>query len=62
MANQLINELGNRYGLLTVIGSTKDKNNKTVWVCQCDCGNIKILRGHDFYEKEIIKLVEKDAL
>lgn len=47
MANQLINELGNRYGLLTVIGSTKDKNNKTVWVCQCDCGNIKILRGHD---------------
>ena len=43
----LINELGNRYGLLTVIGSSKDKDNKTVWVCQCDCGNTKIVRGKD---------------
>ena len=47
MSKQLINELGNRYGLLTIIDSTKDKNNKTVWICQCDCGNIRILRGHD---------------
>lgn len=43
----LINELGNRYGLLTVIDSTKDENNKTIWVCRCDCGNIRQIRGKD---------------
>lgn len=43
--SSLINELGNRYGLLTVIGSTKNTENKTVWICQCDCGNTIVLRG-----------------
>ena len=43
----LINELGNRYGLLTVIGMIKDADNKTVWLCQCDCGNTKIVKGKD---------------
>lgn len=41
-----INEVGNRYGRLTVIaeaGINKDK--KTLWKCRCDCGNIKITSG-----------------
>ena len=35
-----INEIGNRYGKLLVIGPAPNKNNKVRWTCQCDCGNI----------------------
>lgn len=45
MSNPLIDELGNRYGNLTVIEKTKDKNNRTAWLCKCDCGNTIIVRG-----------------
>ena len=34
---------GMRFGRLTVIkdtGKTSGANNKTVWLCQCDCGNL----------------------
>lgn len=47
MSQKLIDEIGNRYGLLTVIELTKDKNNRTAWLCRCDCGNTKIVRGPD---------------
>lgn len=47
MSKQLINELGNKYGLLTVIGKDKDKNNRTIWICKCECGNIKQVKGSD---------------
>lgn len=43
---QLINEVGNRYGHLTVLeyyGVNAD--NKTLWRCICDCGNEKITTG-----------------
>ena len=43
---QLINEVGNRYGRLTVLeyyGVNKD--NHTLWRCICDCGNEKITTG-----------------
>ena len=43
------NELGNRYGKLTVIA--KDENNdsfgRAKWICECDCGNIKSVSGAD---------------
>lgn len=39
--NREINELGNQYGDLLVIGkSDKRSNNHIVWICQCICGNI----------------------
>ena len=47
MAQKLINEIGNKYGSLTVIELTKDKNNRTAWLCKCDCGKTKIVRGSD---------------
>lgn len=53
MANQLIDETGNKYGTLTVISLTKDHNNRTAWLCQCDCGNQKIARGSDLRKGRI---------
>lgn len=47
MAQKLIDEIGNRYGFLTVKELTKDKKGRTAWLCKCDCGNTKIVRGSD---------------
>ena len=47
MAQKLIDETGNKYGSLIVLYKTKDKNNRTAWMCKCDCGNTKIARGSD---------------
>ena len=43
-----INEIGNTYGLLTVIeyaGSTPKQD--ALWLCKCQCGNTKIVAGKD---------------
>lgn len=53
MAQKLIDELNNKYGLLTPIALTKDKNNRTAWLCKCDCGNTKIVRGPDLRKGKI---------
>lgn len=36
---------GQRFGRLTVIGIHDTNTRKTFWVCQCDCGGIKIARS-----------------
>lgn len=53
MGMKLIDETGNKYGTLTVISLTKDKNNRTAWLCECDCGNKKIVRGSDLRKGKI---------
>ena len=53
MSQNLINELGNKYGFLSPIELTKDKNNRTAWLCKCDCGNTKIVRGSDLRKGKI---------
>lgn len=41
-----VNDLtGRKFGRLTVIGIEERNSRKTYWVCQCDCGNIKIARS-----------------
>ena len=41
-----IDIIGQEYGRLTVIEySGKDKNKNSLWVCKCDCGNEKTIRG-----------------
>ena len=47
MRKNCINEINNKYGALTVLELTKDKNNRTAWRCRCNCGNEKIVRGTD---------------
>lgn len=51
---QLINEVGNVYGYLTVISlntdpkykNTKDKKLRAFWNCECKCGNNFVTTGH----------------
>ena len=38
---------GEKYGRLTVIEKAESKNGKTRWLCQCDCGNTKIVYSND---------------
>lgn len=39
------NEIGNRYGKLTVIARDHSDKNGIYWKCKCDCGNECIVRG-----------------
>ena len=40
--SRYIDLTGQRFGKLTVIKRlTNDKYKKAVWLCQCDCGNLK---------------------
>lgn len=38
---------GKKFGLLTVIKFIHIKNQKRYWLCQCDCGNEKIVSTND---------------
>ena len=43
---KLVNDLtGKRFGRLTVIGVEDNGKRKTYYACQCDCGNVKIVRS-----------------
>lgn len=39
------NEIGNKYGNLTVINCGGTDNGYMSWICKCDCGNIVKVRG-----------------
>lgn len=39
------NLVGNRYGKLTVVRFSQIKDQRTYWICRCDCGNEKEIRG-----------------
>ena len=39
------NLTGQQFGRLTVIGLEPANSRKTYWICQCDCGNIKVVRS-----------------
>ena len=44
--SKLIDLVGNRYGRLVVLEKAQsDKHSHTRWLCQCDCGNQKIVDG-----------------
>ena len=53
MRSNYIDETGNIYGKLTVIAPAKDKNNRSAWLCQCECGKSKIVRGPDLRKGKI---------
>ena len=50
---ELVDITGNKYNKLTVlgfdhIGYRKNGKSRSYWKCQCDCGNIVILRKDEF--------------
>lgn len=47
MGNHLIDSTGQRFGKLTVIerAGSAPTDGKPIWLCKCDCGNEKIVRG-----------------
>ena len=42
---QFIDRTGCRFGLLTVLGRGPNQGKRTVWICQCDCGNRREVRS-----------------
>ena len=47
------NEIGKRYGKLTVIEKAQSKNNKSQWKCQCDCGKIIVVSGDCLHRGQV---------
>lgn len=41
MSKKPQNLINRRFGRLIVLHNEKNENNKTVWICKCDCGNIR---------------------
>lgn len=45
------NLIGQRFGILTVIEDAgNDQRGNSLWLCQCDCGNTKVIRGSKLKE------------
>ncbi len=42
---QFIDITGQRFGKLVVLKRAPNKNKAVMWLCQCDCGNQKIIAG-----------------
>lgn len=39
MGNQIITQIGDVYGRLTVLEQAKSKNGRAMWICSCSCGS-----------------------
>lgn len=44
---RLVDLTGKKFGKLTVIERTENIGNRVAWLCKCDCGNEKVVRGDD---------------
>lgn len=52
--SKFIDLTGQKFGRLTVLSKTNKKQcNHIIWVCQCDCGNIKEVTGSDLHSGRI---------
>jgi hypothetical protein len=46
--NKTVNEIGNKYGQLTVLQKAKNRRYGTAaWLCQCSCGNRVVVSGRE---------------
>ncbi len=51
--NQAAEDLsGRRFGKLVVLKRDETITNTPYWICQCDCGNVKSIKGHDLKRKD----------
>ncbi|MEO0685015.1 MAG: AP2 domain-containing protein [Cyanobacteria bacterium J06649_11] len=45
---KVVDSTGQKFGYLTVVKRVgSDKNGVVTWECKCQCGNFKVVRGHD---------------
>lgn len=51
---KLIDLTGNKYGKLIVLEKAPSKNKKVMWLCQCECGTIKEIRGEHLKSGSVI--------
>ena len=54
MPNNFINEIGKKYGYLTVLKideTSRNSRDGIKWICQCDCGNITSVAGKHLRKK-----------
>ena len=42
---KMIDLTNKQFGKLTVIKRAPNKNNRIIWECKCECGNIVEVRG-----------------
>lgn len=48
MGRKAMDLIGMKFGRLTVIERVgTDKHKKILWLCKCECGNVKVVRGGD---------------
>ena len=53
--SKLINEIGNRYGMVVVNKrGPNDNHGKARWYCTCDCGKVFLARGTDLRRNKIL--------
>ncbi len=52
--SRLIDLTGQRFGKLTVIKRAENKNNRTMWLCVCECGNESIVWADDLKHGKIV--------
>jgi len=53
---KLIDETGNVYGRLTVVGRADNTGTRAKWLCECSCSNTKEVTGR-CYETVRLSLV-----
>src|SRR6185437_6387943 len=42
---ELVGMVGRRFGRLTVLRRSPNRNRLVYWECQCDCGQLTVVRG-----------------
>jgi hypothetical protein len=45
---------GQKIGLLTVIGKFGTRNNRTMWLCRCDCGSETVVRSDHLKDGRVV--------
>ncbi len=48
-----ISLIGERFGYLEVVQSAFSKNKRTMWLCRCNCGKFKVIRGSHLKRGEV---------
>jgi len=54
MGQHVIDLIGQKFGRLLVISRVENKGEDTIWLCKCDCGNIKEIRRRQLISGDTI--------